>query len=282
MSFAPRTLVTWIAAVILAATLDAQEADRLLFQKISRSSGSDSISYAISLPESYADGSESYPVIYFLHGMFEQYGDWKGQWMATFFHEQAADHRVKEVIVVFPDGEDGFWGNHFDGDPILETDVVENLIPHMDMTFRTQKSQRLIMGWSAGGPGATYFGLKYPDLFSGVISLDGAIITWDEIQSFQPDKANQMTGSDSVYYYEHFSPHTWAVRNKKKLIRKKETSIFLAASFFADYHARFLSLLEDQGIPVNYMALNCDHDFQCVMSEVTDELLLFLAQILKH
>jgi hypothetical protein len=94
--------------------------------------------------------------------------------------------------------------------------------------------------------------------------------------------ASQITGSDSVYYYEYFSPHDWVIQNKRELSQKKDTSIFLAASFFAAYHARFLSLLEKEDIAVKYVAVNCEHDFPCVMAEVQEELLIFLSHLLKR
>jgi len=270
-----------LVVLLIAAALDAQETDRLLVKRIASPVTPDSITFAVSLPASYPNGSESYPVVYFLHGMFGNYADGKCQWIADFFHAQAARENIPEVIVVCPDGGDGFWGDHYDGDPSLETDLLEGLIPYIDQSYRSKKSQRLILGWSAGGPGAALFGTKYPDVFKGIVSLDGAILTWEEILVFHPDMANQITGSDSAYYYEHFSPHTWAVRNRKELSQKKDTSIFLAASFFVANHARFLSLLEEQGIAVKYVAVNCDHDFVCVMSEVQEELLVFLSQLFK-
>jgi len=57
----------------------------------------------------------------------------------------------------------------------METVVINELIPHIDATFRTIASRdgRLIEGFSMGGYGAARLGFKYPALFGSVSILAG-------------------------------------------------------------------------------------------------------------
>jgi hypothetical protein len=123
--------------------------------------------------------------------------------------------------------------------------------------------------------------LKNPKFFNGVVSLDGAVISWNEILTFQPQTARQMTNSDSVYYYTFFSPNQWITSHKNILAKKKAPSFLLVASFFKPYHQQFISLLRNHNIAVNYFELNCEHDFNCVFSESKEKLVNFLSGILE-
>jgi endo-1,4-beta-xylanase len=54
------------------------------------------------------------------------------------FENAAAQNLIGPVIIVFPDGySDSFWADSIGGDKPAETDVVRQLVPHVDATFRT-------------------------------------------------------------------------------------------------------------------------------------------------
>lgn len=279
MSSRNKFTLSFIFGLFLFADLSGQSESTLQHHKIASSYGADSISFCISLPESYTNGNVAYPVIYHLHGMDGYYGSWQSQTLADLFREEAQNNNVPEVILVFPDGKDGFWGNHYDGDPMLESELFEELIPYMDQSFRTDKQKRMIMGWSAGAPGALCFFTKHPEFFNGVVSLDGALLSWEEMHYFQPDRTDQITNSDSLYYYKYFSPYRWTEKNSEALALKEGTPMFIAASYFIDYHKEFLSLLASLEIPATYIELSCEHDFSCVLSGVSRELMMFVSAL---
>jgi len=257
-----------------------QRSDLLQHRVIPTKEGRDSMAFCLMLPPSYPNDRAAYPVIYYLHGLGDEYDGTLSQYLADFFMKQFRDSNFPEAIMVFPDGEDGTWVDHHDGDPSLESDVTGALIPYIEKAYRTEPSNRLIMGWSAGGHGALYFFTKYPGLFKGVVSLDGSIVTWEEFLHFEKERANQITNADSVYFYEHCSPYPWVARNRQPLLQKTKPSIFLAASFFIPTHQRFLSVLQDLDIPYSYHEMDCGHELGCVMSEVSDELLMFISRVL--
>ncbi|MCY1718723.1 alpha/beta hydrolase-fold protein [Prolixibacteraceae bacterium Z1-6] len=238
------------------------------------------IGFYISLPESYNNSAKNYPVIYYLHGMNEYFINPRTEQIINFFRNQSQAGTLPETILIFPDGKDGFWGDHYDNKTLLETNVIKEIIPHINQKFRTNNSL-IILGWSAGGGAAINFYTKYPELFCGAASLDGAILNWKEMLYFQPEMTKRISNSDSVYYYNHFCPYNWIVPNNKSLRKDKNPALFLVASFFKSPHKTFLSLLKSEDIPVNYYELNCEHDFNCVFSQSQDKLATFLSGILE-
>jgi endo-1,4-beta-xylanase len=68
-----------------------------------------------------------------------------------------------------------FYSDSFDGQWMAETTVIEELVPHIDATYRTiaNRDGRAIQGMSMGGFGALKLAFKYPDLFSSVVAFAG-------------------------------------------------------------------------------------------------------------
>lgn len=264
----------------LACSTSLMSQDQTLIKQcvIPETSEHETIQFGVVLPPSYNDKGQSYPVVYYLHGLNGHYSDWKAQIVAEFYSEFFVKGEIPGCILVFPDGREGFWGDHFDRDPLLEKQIVEFLIPHVDTYYQVDTDKRVIMGWSAGGAGAVAIFSKYPKLFKAAISLDGPNISWEEFLYFQGEKPEIVNNSD--YYYENFSPFEWVARNSNIIKEKQDTAFFLSASLFAQSHQNFLSILKDQGIPFKYMELDCNHEFSCVFSETSNNLISFLSKIL--
>lgn len=255
--------------------LSAQDQNLIKRSLIEETNEHPEIQFGVMLPPSY-DSDKTYPVIYYLHGMNWTYADWKADNLAEFITSHSSNGDIPECILVFPDGKEGFWSDHYDGEPLLEKEIIEYLIPFIGLNYAVDETQRIIMGWSSGGVGAMYFFAKHPELFKAVISLDGAIISWEEFVSFQGERPNIVNNSE--YYYKHASPNRWIVQNSDIIKEKQDTTIFLIASFFAGPHQNFLSILKNQGIPFKYKELDCNHEFGCVFSQTSNDLLFFLSK----
>ena len=273
------SLVAFLVFELLCSiTLSAQDQILIRQSVIPETSEHHAIHFGVMLPPSYQTKDKYYPVIYYLHGLNGHYSDWKAQIVAEFFAGLFKEGEIQEFILVFPDGGEGFWGDHYDREPLLEKEIVDFLIPYIDQLYPVNADKRLIMGWSAGGAGAMAIFSKHPKLFKAIISLDGSITTWEEFMYFQGEKPDIANNSD--YFYENFSPSKWVVRNKNIIKEKQDTAIFLSAALFADSHQNFLKILHDQGIPFIYKELECNHEFGCVFSEIRNDLLSFLSMIL--
>ena len=164
--------------------------------------------------------------------------------------------------------------DHFDGDPMLETEIVNYLIPLIDNKYRTIPSKRLIMGYSMGGNGAAFFYTKHPELFAAAISLDGGIVSYEDYLYRTGGRPEII--SDEDYFLEYGSPYGWIKRNRKALIEKPDTSILLTAGFLIDANKEFLTVLEDYEIPAKFVEFGYDHEFGYVFSESQEELIRFI------
>ncbi len=134
-----------------------------------------SVSYHVYTPEAYdTEKNRTFPVIYWLHGY--RGGPKSIPKILEYYSEAISEGHIPPAIIVFPNGmEESMWVNSIDGKVPMETLIVKELIPEVDVNFRTVKSRggRLVEGFSMGGYGAARLGMKYPDIF-GAISLLGA------------------------------------------------------------------------------------------------------------
>jgi S-formylglutathione hydrolase FrmB len=135
------------------------------------------VRYTVELPPSYAAGERRYPVIYFLHGLFESPAFWERRGLAARFRELTAQGAVPEAIAVVVDGDNSFFLN---GPLGRNQDLVtRDLVSHVDATYRTiaQRQGRALWGVSMGGYAALRIALSEPDVFAAVVTHSAMLLT---------------------------------------------------------------------------------------------------------
>ncbi len=126
------------------------------------------------LPPGYEDSDRRYPVLYLLHGADAGANFWTVAGIERLIGD-------RELIVVMPDGDTGFYSNWFNegegGPPQWEDFHVDELIPWVDGELRTVASRegRAIAGNSMGGLGALLYAAHHPDLFALAASFSGPV-----------------------------------------------------------------------------------------------------------
>ena len=170
-------------------------------------------SYRIYLPPSYgADPNRRFPVIYFLHGM-----NVDSKRPITSEYISRADAAIRSgimppTIIVLVEGPNrGWYMDTEDGNGLVESVIIKDLIPYVDSHYRTITSAgaRAIEGHSMGGYGALRLGFKYPDMFSAVTGNSPAVF----------EKAAKGIGSQA--FWDAQSITSFARANIDKLKRKK-------------------------------------------------------------
>jgi len=137
--------------------------------------------YSIFLPPSYSkDPSRSYPVVYFLHGLNNDYTSWTVDRYGSIqnkVEEMALSKKIPEFIMVHPDGDASFYCNSADGTRRYEDLITGELIKYVENNYRARKGRenRAIGGTSMGGFGALKIAMKYPDLYAATVG-DSPII----------------------------------------------------------------------------------------------------------
>ncbi len=168
-----RFLLPVIALLITASTF-AQKGtafnDRVLESDIL----GQTIHYSIYLPDGYETSTLDYPVLYLLHGGGDNWKDWllKGQ-ASAIADETIASGEAPAMIIVMPDGMENWYNNKYDGTFNYEDYFFEELIPHIESTYRcrTEKAYRAISGLSMGGRGCLLYSFKHPDMFQACYGM---------------------------------------------------------------------------------------------------------------
>ena len=153
------------------------------------------------LPPSYNDATplpRRYPVAVYLHGAWGSETDWSLQGKLGPVMDSLVAAGMREMIVVMPDGDDGWWTTwHALNDvaacrrtprqenadtycvpwPKYDDYVAHDVIAHTDSLYRTlrQRESRGIAGLSMGGYGAISIAARNPAVFSVAASHSGVL-----------------------------------------------------------------------------------------------------------
>ena len=156
--------------------------------------------YWVYLPPSYAtDPGRRFPVAYYLHGAWGSEDDWIQKGGIDVVLDSLIAAGMPEMIVVMPDGDDGFyteWATAYPWracpartdlreaaarycvrHPAYDRYVAHDLVRQIDATYRTvaDARHRGVAGLSMGGFGALALAVEYPDLWAAAASHSGAL-----------------------------------------------------------------------------------------------------------
>ncbi len=130
-----------------------------------------SMTYRILLPRDYFAGSQTYPVLYLLHGWHGDFQNWSTLTKLTRYAEN-----IPLIVVMLDAGDSWYVDSASVAQDKFEQYVVRDVIQEVDQRWRTVRSAhgRVVAGLSMGGYGAVKFALEYPDVFGLAASLSGA------------------------------------------------------------------------------------------------------------
>lgn len=140
------------------------------------------LKYGVYVPASYANSpTKKYPVLYFLHGLFEDETRWstRGQ-TDQIMDRMISEGKLGEFIVAIPSAGTSFYTNTRDGSEKWEDVIMTEFIPMIESSYRVNatRTQRGISGTSMGGYGALKLAMKHPDMF-GSASAHSAVLLQD-------------------------------------------------------------------------------------------------------
>lgn len=189
-------------------------------QKMHSSIFNNDITYAVLLPDGYDLSTESYPVVYLLHGFGDDEKAWYTSGGLQYYVDQYAG-KIVPMIYVMPAAYYSYYVNKFSGDyPYMDMMTTE-LVPTIDSLFRTRKdkSARAVMGYSMGGYGALILPALNPDVFSVAVPLSMSFRTDEQYIAEPQDVFNSQwanlfggygtTGTARLtdYYLQHSPFH---------------------------------------------------------------------------
>ncbi|QDK78433.1 esterase family protein [Spirosoma sp. KCTC 42546] len=151
------------------------------------------IKFSIYLPPDYYVSNRRYPVVYLLHGL----GDNETGWVQFGEADRIADEGIKSgelppMIIVMPNAGVTWYVNDYQNKVRYEDMFVQELIPHIDSSFRTrtERTYRAISGLSMGGFGSLTLAMHHPELFSACAALSAAVRTDETFVSIPDERYN--------------------------------------------------------------------------------------------
>ena len=133
--------------------------------------------YAVYLPPSYAkEPLRRYPVLYLLHGMYQDYKSWFSDGGLQTSADKTIAEGATEMIIICPNGFNSFYYNT--ADMRYEDFFIQEFVPEVERRYRilSEKEHRNIAGLSMGGFGATYLAFQHHELFGNAYSTSGGFI----------------------------------------------------------------------------------------------------------
>lgn len=128
---------------------------------------------AIYLPPSYdLEPSRRYPVVYLLHGIFDEYGVWLDRFgVPSILDRLIASSEIPELLVVMPNGGNRYGGGFYRDSPVSGnwgSYIASDLVEFVDTEFRTlaDRRARAVVGHSMGGYGAIHLAMTRSDVYS--------------------------------------------------------------------------------------------------------------------
>lgn len=180
------------------------------------------IGYNVYLPPNYNSSTDRYPVVYSLNAMGGNEGSNCSNYSGV-LKDGITGNQFPPIIVIFVNGRGNtFYSDSKDGKIKCESSIINELIPHVDSTYRTKadRTQRAVEGVSMGGFGSLLLGFKHPDLFASIGTYDAALVNWDTLseQTFDRSIPESIFGNDGQYFNEHSYPFTF-LRNNASTIK---------------------------------------------------------------
>jgi enterochelin esterase-like enzyme len=134
--------------------------------------------YRVYLPPSYDNTAKRYPVVYVLHGGFNDENQMI-PWLRPTLDSMIQERSIGEMMAVFVNATNKLVvGSWYLSSPVIgdyETYIVTDLVKLIDTRYRTldARESRGVTGFSMGGWGTMHLALKFPDVFSVAVAEAG-------------------------------------------------------------------------------------------------------------
>ena len=247
----------------------------------SQSMGTD-VGYCIYLPPGY-DQSEltetRYPVVYYLHGG-RPGSELKSVGLSAFIDKAIRLDRIPPMIYVFINGGPM---SHYDYPQIEngqgESVFIDELIPHVDSTYRTIASRegRGIEGFSQGGRGTTRIMFRHPELFCSAAPGGGGFATEKKISENDGHESDRVVFAEGYNAYD--TARVYASSEKQKYYPLRILIHVGTKGFNYENNLAYMKFLKQLGIGFNKLIVeDVPHSARLIYERQGDALMKFHAQ----
>ncbi len=138
----------------------------------------------IYLPPGYEEQfNHRYPVLYVLHGIFDEPDVWIGHFgIPAILDRLIEQDGIPPLIAVLPQGGNQLGGGFYRNSPVSGNwgdFIASDLTAYVDSNFRTdaRRERRAVIGHSMGGYGAIHLGMTRPEVFSAAYAMSPCCLT---------------------------------------------------------------------------------------------------------
>lgn len=198
----------------------------------------------VDLPEDYRDSGQNYPTIYLLdggntfpllaaHHHYLRFGDEAPAAILvgiSYGADTFKEGNWRSTDFTAPSEEREFWG----GAAVFQTLLEDELLPMIEMTYRSDPARRIIFGQSLGGQFVLFNALTKPSLFFGHIASNPALhrnlpffLEWHGDKEFAPPLSRVFVSSgeydDPIFrvpalewfkYWQVVTPRPWILETR--------------------------------------------------------------------
>ncbi len=149
--------------------------------------------YALLAPDDMRE-DERLPLVVFLHGGGDGPDCLDRSGLGTAIDEAMRNGEIPRAVIVVPEGDLGFWANWYDGSRRYEDFVMDELVPRVASSLRTEPCPAgcHVMGVSMGAEGAIRFAVHRPGTFASITSISGPAYDTDRRIAFVTDPLNNV------------------------------------------------------------------------------------------
>ena len=217
------------------------------------------VTYVAYLPADYETSKASYPVIYALHGMFENSAFWERRGLGAQYDELVKSGVAPNAIVVTIDGGNNLFVNSGKGK--YQDVVTKDLVAFIDKNYRTiaRREGRALLGISMGGYGALNIAFSQPGVFGAVATHSAMLLT--EIPTVEAGaRGGQMRAFTGVFG-EPVDAAIWKADDPLELARAVEAAKVPALYFDCGGQDRYGLFAGNEALHKTLDARKIAHDF---------------------
>lgn len=206
--------------------------------------------YLVHLPPCYDQYPDrAFPVLYLFHGWPLDEWHWDGLGITVWSDDWISRGLVGPFLVVLPGvSQDGRYVNSSGGSGSFEGTVIDELVPHIDGTYRTVRDPagRAVGGISRGGVWALEIAMRHRDVFGAVGGHSPALALNRPLPQYDPFLLAR-EGTDGLRFYLDAGDADWA---NAGTIRLRDLLLELGADVTYDNHiGGHVDPLWSSGIP---------------------------------
>lgn len=177
-------------------------------------------SYLVYLPPGYDEQDRRYPVLYLLHGWPYDETHWDILGVDEVADTGIVEGSLSPFMIVLPGADkDGLYVTTSGGAGSFEEQLVNELMPHIDATFRSVQTReaRAIGGISRGGVWSLEIAFRHPDAF-GIVGAHSPALSANRAPSaFDPFTLMREPGVAGLRIYLSAGDMDWARQETMEL-----------------------------------------------------------------